>query len=261
MSTFAIVAKAGGSDEGPENTLEAIAAALGAKPPVWGRLAIEVDVRASSDGALVCLHDAFLERTTDGSGPVAARSRDAIRRLSAGPNGERVPLLEEVFEQVQEHEIVVDVHERNANAAGVLVRLIRRFDAGTRERILLASEHTSVVRALRTLDPGLRSAATKVEVWQKLLLGHLRLDGWSPSGHPWIVPETHRGLRVISASFSRSAAERGDDVWAFVLNRPEDVLRLREQGVTGCFTTCPRRLVAALATPAYPLSCSSQARR
>jgi glycerophosphoryl diester phosphodiesterase len=257
VSTFAIVAKAGGSDEGPENTLEAIAAALATAPPTWGRLAIEVDVRASSDGALVCLHDASLERTTNASGPVAARSRDAIRRLAAGPNGERVPLLEEVFEQVPDHEIVVDVHERNAGVAGALVRLLRRFGAGTRERILLASEHTRVVRALRTLDPGLRSAATKSEVWQKLLLGRLRLDGWSPSGHPWVVPETHRGLRVIDASFIRSAAEKGDDVWVFVVNGPDDVLRLRQEGVTGCFTTCPSRLAAELSTRAYPLSCSS----
>jgi hypothetical protein len=43
---FTIVAKAGGSDEGADNTCEAIAAALAGKPPSWVSVAIEVDALA-----------------------------------------------------------------------------------------------------------------------------------------------------------------------------------------------------------------------
>jgi glycerophosphoryl diester phosphodiesterase len=78
----------------PENTLAAFAACLDL------RLGIELDVRRTKDGALVCLHDATLDRTTDGKGPLAERTLAEVQRLDAGrwfhPDfaGERVPTLD-----------------------------------------------------------------------------------------------------------------------------------------------------------------------
>lgn len=42
---------------------------------------LELDLRATSDGHWVCLHDATLERETNGSGPVREQPRAALERL------------------------------------------------------------------------------------------------------------------------------------------------------------------------------------
>lgn len=74
-----LIAHRGASALAPENTLPAIelAAARGAR---W----IETDVRLTADGGLVMLHDATLDRTTDGSGAVARTTLNQIRALDAG---------------------------------------------------------------------------------------------------------------------------------------------------------------------------------
>lgn len=67
------------------------------------RVSIELDVRRTRDGQLVCLHDATVDRTTTGTGMVAELSLRELRQLDAGKkfdplfDGERVPTLEEVF--------------------------------------------------------------------------------------------------------------------------------------------------------------------
>ncbi len=57
---------------------------------------LECDIRATADGHLVLMHDATVDRTTNGSGPVSSLSLSEIRSLDAG-NGERVPLLDEML--------------------------------------------------------------------------------------------------------------------------------------------------------------------
>ena len=73
--------------EVPENTLAGLrrAAALGA---CW----VEVDLRLTADGVPVLLHDATLERTTSGRGPLALTSLAELQRLDTG-TGEPVPTL------------------------------------------------------------------------------------------------------------------------------------------------------------------------
>lgn len=96
------VAHRGASREAPENTLAAFRRALEA-----GAAAVECDVHRTRDGRLVVIHDSTVERTTDGRGPVAAFTFDALRRLDAGRwfaeafAGEPVPALEEVLDLVR----------------------------------------------------------------------------------------------------------------------------------------------------------------
>lgn len=68
----------GGAREGPSNTLFAMAAALAA-----GSHGIELDVHRTKDGRLMVLHDATLERTTNGHGKVADHTLEELQRLDA----------------------------------------------------------------------------------------------------------------------------------------------------------------------------------
>src|SRR5262245_19242383 len=83
--------------DAPENTLAGFAACLEL------RLGFELDVRRTRDGHLVCLHDPTLDRTTDGTGPVAGRTLAELEQLDAGKRfhpafaGQRVPTLDAVL--------------------------------------------------------------------------------------------------------------------------------------------------------------------
>lgn len=79
----------------PENTLRSFVAA-----ELAGLDVIELDLHLSKDGALVVMHDADVDRTTDGSGPIADRTLAQLRTLDAG-RGERVPVFEEVLDAVR----------------------------------------------------------------------------------------------------------------------------------------------------------------
>lgn len=80
----------------PENTLASFRRAL-----ADGADVLETDLHVSSDGAFVCIHDPTLDRTTDGSGPVEARTLAELKALSASCrwpefSSERIPTLAEL---------------------------------------------------------------------------------------------------------------------------------------------------------------------
>jgi glycerophosphoryl diester phosphodiesterase len=93
-----IIAHRGSSGHFPENTLRAFTDAFDC-----GADMCELDVRLTGDGEPVVLHDATVDRTTDGHGPVEAMRLEELKRLDAGVKfgaqfaGERVPTLAEVF--------------------------------------------------------------------------------------------------------------------------------------------------------------------
>lgn len=74
MTPLLIEAHRGASANAPENTLAAFRRALD-----LGVASIELDVHTSRGGLLMVIHDDTVDRTSDGSGPVAE-----LRRLDAG---------------------------------------------------------------------------------------------------------------------------------------------------------------------------------
>ncbi len=99
QETPRLVAHRGYAARYPENTLEAVSAALEA-----GAQYVEVDIQLSADGIPVLFHDADLARTTDGAGQVMEHTLAQLRQLSAGEParfgarfaGARIPTLDEL---------------------------------------------------------------------------------------------------------------------------------------------------------------------
>lgn len=91
-----LMAHRGNSSACPENTLAAFQRALDEGADI-----LETDLHLTADGVFVCIHDATVDRTTDGSGPVADMSLDQLKFLSASYgrpefSAERVPTLAEL---------------------------------------------------------------------------------------------------------------------------------------------------------------------
>ena len=90
-----IIAHRGASSLLPENTLLSIGHALDRCVDM-----VEVDVRQSRDGEIVVLHDATLDRTTNGTGMVKDKTLLELKKLKAG-QGETIPTLNEVLRLVK----------------------------------------------------------------------------------------------------------------------------------------------------------------
>ncbi len=80
----------------PENTLASFRHAI-----ADGADILETDLHLSADGVFMCIHDGTVDRTTNGSGPVAEKTLAQLKELSAsygrvGFEDERIPTLEEV---------------------------------------------------------------------------------------------------------------------------------------------------------------------
>jgi glycerophosphoryl diester phosphodiesterase/dienelactone hydrolase len=151
--------------EAPENTLPNFRACLDA------HLGFEFDVRRCRDGALVCLHDDTLDRTTDGSGPIAGATRAEITRLDAGGwfapefRDARVPAVDDVLALVAAHPAAAGVYAVDLKAEDVdverdVVALAARH--GVLDRLLFigrAIDRPDVRRRLRAADAGCHVAA------------------------------------------------------------------------------------------------------
>lgn len=97
-SSVVVVAHRGDWKHSVENSLPAMRHAI-----EMGVDVVEIDIRRTADGRLVLMHDATIDRTTNGRGEVASLTFDSIRRCRLkAPDGTLtdllVPTLDEVFE-------------------------------------------------------------------------------------------------------------------------------------------------------------------
>ncbi|MEU6610900.1 glycerophosphodiester phosphodiesterase family protein [Streptomyces shenzhenensis] len=131
----------------PENTLRSFVAAQQA-----GLDAIELDLHLSKDGALVVMHDAEVDRTTDGTGPIAEKTLAELRTLDAG-RGERVPVFEEVLDAVR---TPLQAEIKDVAAARALAEVMLRRDLVS--RVEVSSFHDEAITEIARLVPGVRTA-------------------------------------------------------------------------------------------------------
>jgi glycerophosphoryl diester phosphodiesterase len=131
----------------PENTLRSFVAAQQA-----GLDVIELDLHLSKDGALVVMHDTDVDRTTDGSGPIAEKTLAELRALDAG-RGEHVPVFEEVLEAVR---TPLQAEIKDVQAARALAEVLLERDLVP--RVEVSSFHDEAVAEIARLVPGVRTA-------------------------------------------------------------------------------------------------------
>lgn len=93
-----------------ENTLPSFRKAM----EEYGCPAVELDLRLSSDGELMIMHDASLDRTTTGTGKIASTSLAQLKTLEVTENGDGdtapIPTFEEVLQEFQDSDLVFYCH-------------------------------------------------------------------------------------------------------------------------------------------------------
>lgn len=152
-----VVAHRGVSPGFPENTLPAFANAI-----ELGVDVIELDLRATSDGVIVVLHEDSVENTTNGEGFVSDYTFDELRQLDAGSHagaqfaGEPVPSLEEVLDLVIPlgGKLLLDIKASNELDLEALIRMIEQHDAVL--DVIVGVRSVEDARLFRSLNPNVR---------------------------------------------------------------------------------------------------------
>ncbi|MEC4019085.1 glycerophosphodiester phosphodiesterase [Streptomyces sp. H27-D2] len=145
--TFLTIGHRGVMGVEPENTLRSFVRA-----EQEGLDVIELDLHLSKDGALVVMHDADVDRTTDGKGPIADFTLAELRELDAG-RGERVPVFEEVLDAVRSP---VQAEIKDVAAAQALAEVMHRRELV--DRVDVISFHDAALAETSKLVPGVRTA-------------------------------------------------------------------------------------------------------
>jgi glycerophosphoryl diester phosphodiesterase len=143
----------GASAVAPENTYAAFERAV-----ADGGLYTETDVRSTSDGALVLLHDATLDRTTDGSGPVSARTLAELRELDAGSwfddsfGGQRIPELPDFLGWIESRAPFGAALEVKARGVGGAVATAA-WASSARDRLCIYAFDAEEIHAAKAAAP------------------------------------------------------------------------------------------------------------
>jgi len=249
------LAHRGASAQAPENTLEAFRLAV-----EEGAGGLELDVHATRDGEIVVIHDATVDRTTDGSGAVAGMTLEELRRLDAGyrfspdggrtfpyrGRGTRIPTLAEVYEEFPDVRVNADIKETRAGTEEAVLRVIRR--AGAEARTLVASNDHAVVRRFRTVSGGrIRTGASRREIAAFYLMSRSRLEALErPAYDALQVPVEHKGIKLVTPRFVGAAHSRGVRVDVWTINDPGEMRQLLDLGVDVVMTDRPGLLAGLL---------------
>jgi glycerophosphoryl diester phosphodiesterase len=240
-----VIAHRGDSAHRPENTLASFASAL-----ELGASVVELDVQLTADGHVVVMHDATVDRTTDGRGDVRRMELGDVRSLSAGYperfggawSGERVPTLAEVLTLVRERaRIMIEIKKESVSDdadGGIEARTIaevRRL--GLSDQVALISfEHRALLRC-RELAP-------------EIARGHL-FGRTSPRD---VLPATREaGCGIVMPHKSQLSDTIADAVHGaglklatWVVDEPEELQRLARFRLYGVGSNRPGVLMQAL---------------
>ena len=207
---------------------------------------LEIDVRASGDGVVMVFHDELLDRVTDARGPIAGRTAAELGALPAGGGG-GIPTLEEVLLRWPELRLNIDV--KSDDCARPFAELVNRL--GAHDRVLVASfSDRRRRRVLRLLDrPTASSAGMAVNALLKLAapLGLAGPLARIAEVQALQVPETYRGVRVVTRRFVASCHAAGLHVHVWTVNAREDMDRLLDLGVDGLVSEAADVLASCLA--------------
>jgi glycerophosphoryl diester phosphodiesterase len=225
------IAHRGASVDRPENTLAAFEEAVR-----QGADVIEADIRVTSDGELLVLHDATLDRTTNAQGALAEANYARARSLDAG-RGERIPTPDEVLEVARDR-VRVTFDIKDDDAVDGLVAMVRELEMS--ESVTYMSFQPEVadrIRALGLASPVMQSVDSAAGLASITTRHGGVYHGISGIGIP---------AALISAELTEDLQRHGFGVFAWTVDDPDEMQRLISCGVNGILTNRPGVLAAVL---------------
>ena len=229
-----VIAHRGASLIAPENTLLAfrLAAELGAD-------AIEFDAKLTADRQVVIHHDRTLDRTTNGTGPLSARTLEELQRLDAGSHldhkfaGECIPTLRQVFQEIGDR-LLMNIELTNyARPFSELPKIVSRmiFEFDLMGRVLISSFNPIALIKMKRFAP-------------EIPLGLLVMDTepvWLISFFRYITPYLayHPSYKMVDRKLVQREHHLGHQVNVWTVNEMDQIRELVGMGVDGVITDVP----------------------
>jgi glycerophosphoryl diester phosphodiesterase len=187
---------------------------------------VEVDVRLTCDRVPVILHDAGLDRTTNGRGPVGDLSFSDARHLDAG-KGEKIPTLEEVCREVRGRcGLFVELKEPGSETE--VSAVLRDFGP---DDLWVVSFHPGCIRAMKALCPRVRSG---------YISSRTTPDPVSTAADLGCQAVLLK-FALVTADLVKTSHAFGQKVLPWTLNSAVDFMKARDLGVDGFATDDPCR--------------------
>jgi glycerophosphoryl diester phosphodiesterase len=270
-----VVAHRGASSNVAEHTFGAYVSAIEA-----GAGGLECDVRLTRDGHLVCVHDRTVNRTSDGKGVVSDLDLDRLRRFDfaswrvdlpssadelVGDEGYLagvepdlndeggVLTLERLLSLVADAPGAVRllIETKHPTRYGglvekTLVEMLDRFGwagrPGPPTNLHQPAEMDSQVVVMSFASTALRRIKLLAPDIPTVLLMEWRLGGLREGMLPGFVPIAGPALRLLKADpgVVERAHARGNRVFTWTVNQPQDIDFVRELGVDTIITDRPK---------------------
>lgn len=230
-----ILAHRGSKGEAPENTLAAFKLAVTQESD-----GVELDVRLTKDNELIVIHDATIDRTSDGTGKVREMTLEEVQQFDAGSwfdekfAGEKIPLLSEVLDVLPSHYLInIEVKDDYDGAIDEpLLAFIQ--DQGDYDRFVVSSFDHKSVKRLKLAEPKLKIG---------LLYSNNIID---PVGYSKLagvdVFSIHPLARLITAEEVLQAEAAGKPIYTYTINEEAAMKDAIEKRIDGIITDYPARL-------------------
>lgn len=228
MNNFLKIGHRGAKGHIAENTLESIQKALDI-----GVDAIEIDVHKCASGELWVLHDFTLDRTTDGSGEIAKKPAEVIRKLRVEGHF-KIPLLTEVLDLI-EGKCDINIELKGLNTAQPVCKIIQERIAKGKwqySNFIVSSFQKNELFQVRQHDDHIPlGILSKASVPEAIELGQ-RLNAMA----------IHPSLGIITRDNTKLSQDSGFKVNVWTVNERQDILRMLDFGVDGIISDYPNRL-------------------
>jgi glycerophosphoryl diester phosphodiesterase len=205
-----IIAHRGASAYLPENTIPAFRLAF----EKYKADMIEFDVHLTKDGVPVVIHDAKVNRTTNGRGYISKKRCRDIEHLDAGyyfdpgdlekyperGKGIKIPTLEEVLIHFPQCAFAVELKEKSEELTHAVIRLLKNHNA--LDRSIVGSKFHLVSKILRRDYPSVHRFCSERDVFSLYLKFKRRKRDTAPE--PMAIasmPIYFMGIRFDGASW------------------------------------------------------------
>ncbi|MBH0034006.1 glycerophosphodiester phosphodiesterase [Pseudoalteromonas sp. NZS71_1] len=226
-----VFAHRGASGDFPENTKSAILEAL--KVGVDG---IEIDIQSSIDDYML-IHDSWLDRTTSGKGRVSNFTAHELSKLDAG-NGEKIPTLQQLFDWNNNKSLLNIELKHTFELERFVSQLEQNIEANkiSKANILVSSFDHHQLQWLKSKLPWLKIGALTSSIPINYAKFASDLNAYS----------VHADKTFINKAFADDAKKRGLKIYAYTVDREQDIALMLEYGIDGIFTNYPARTKAYL---------------
>lgn len=224
---FLIIGHRGAMGHETENTLASIEKAI-----ELGVDMIEIDVFKIRSGEIVVFHDENVERLTNGAGNVEEYYVVELKRLLLD-GGHSIPLLQEVLRLVN-HKVPLNIELKGANTADKVNHIITYYieqEGWQLKDFLISSFNWEELRMMRNINPEIAIAVLTEGAPAEAIKMAKELNAVA------INPD----YKTLDQAVVEQIHGEGFKVYAYTVNQPEDIERMKEIGVDGIFIDYPER--------------------